>query len=65
MSSTLGASRSTPMAAGLRATHRIIIAKTTRRFRNRGHVLRWHREPEGRIISHEVFAPHGAGRAVA
>jgi hypothetical protein len=50
---------------GLCATHRIIIAKATRRFRNRGHVLRWHRDTEGRIISHEVFAPHGAGRAVA
>jgi hypothetical protein len=50
---------------GLRATHRIIIAKATRRFRNRRHVLRWHCYTEGRIISREVFGPHRAGRAVA
>jgi hypothetical protein len=50
---------------GLRATHRNIIAKETRRLRKRGHVLRWHRDTEGRIISREIFAPHRAGRAVA
>jgi hypothetical protein len=29
------------------------------------HVLRWHRDTEGRIISREAFPPHRAGRAVA
>jgi hypothetical protein len=36
-----------------------------RRLRKRGHVLRWHCDTEGRIISREIFVPHRAGRAVA